>query len=258
MKINTIKLGAIALASLLSVGGCVSQPPTIAHTHVGHAMTGWTDTPNKQGLFVTAENAAQDALQAAVSAANKNNNLAGIKADVKRVIDATNSDNNQYAGDSAGAGAHYGVYNALNGAVNHITFAANSPDVSDNIRSSSKSFSSNAQVVLDRCDLILALGSEIDDASSTSEARLLTGELLKLTDANVNGEDLDGDGIVGSIPAEYGLKQLRTQLQAMIDREIPPYRTVDTWHLFNLVRMPNGDWVFREDVGTADDSGYSY
>lgn len=256
MNIHTVKLGAIAMASLLCLGGCVSQSPTIAHTHIGHAMTGWTDTPNKQGFFITAENAAQDALQAAVSAADKGNDLAGVKTNVVRVINATNSDGKQDGGDKTGA--QYGVYNALSGAVNHITFAANSSDVSDNIRNSTKTFSAHAQVVLDRCDLILALGGEIRATSSRDEARLLASELLKLTDANVNGEDIDGDGVVGSIPAEYGLKQLRTQLQAMIDREIPPYRIVDTWHLFNLVRLPNGDWVFRDDVGAADDSGYSY
>lgn len=256
MNIHTVKLGCVALASSLYIGGCVSQPPTIAHTHIGHAMTGWADTPSKQGLFVTAENSAQDALQAAVIAADNSNDLAGIKTDVVGVINATNPDNKQDGGDKTGA--QYGVYNALTGAVNHITFAANSPDVSDNIKSSTKTFSTHAQVVLDRCDLILALGDEIHATSSQSEASILAGEILKLTDANVNGEDLDGDGVAGSIPAEYGLKQLRTQLQAMIDREIPPYRTVDTWYLFNLVRQPNGDWVFRDDVGVAYDSGYSY
>jgi hypothetical protein len=40
------------------------------------------------------------------------------------------------------------------------------------------------------------------------------------------------------------LTQLRGQLLAMIARENPPYRTVDEWYLFNLVRLPNGRWVF--------------
>jgi hypothetical protein len=37
---------------------------------------------------------------------------------------------------------------------------------------------------------------------------------------------------------------LRAEVQAMLSRETPAYRTVDQWYLFNLVRLPNGRWVF--------------
>ena len=40
------------------------------------------------------------------------------------------------------------------------------------------------------------------------------------------------------------MKQLRAELDGIIARESPPYRTVDQWYLFNLVKLPNGRWVF--------------
>ena len=112
--------------------------------------------------------------------------------------------------------------------------------------SSAWQFSDNATFVLNRCDLIAALGDEILNSSSTEEANLLSQELVKLTRANRDGSDANGDGIAGSTPEEYGLKQLRAELQSMIDREDPPYTTVDSWYLFNLVRLPSGEWIFRK------------
>ncbi len=58
-----------------------------------------------------------------------------------------------------------------------------------------------------------------------------------------------GDGVIGSSPGEYGLKQLRADLWTMIDREDPPYTTVDSWYLFNLVRLPSGEWILRKLSG---------
>ena len=45
----------IALMALAACGGCVSRPPTIAHVHIGHALTGVHVTPNHEGYFVQAE-----------------------------------------------------------------------------------------------------------------------------------------------------------------------------------------------------------
>ena len=35
--------------------GCATKAPTIAHTHIGHAITGFQGTPGDKGLFVVAE-----------------------------------------------------------------------------------------------------------------------------------------------------------------------------------------------------------
>jgi hypothetical protein len=43
----------------------------------------------------------------------------------------------------------------------------------------------------------------------------------------------------------------------MIDREGPDYSTVDTWYLFNLIRLPSGEWIFkkRSSLGGYGGSG---
>lgn len=244
MKRTAFLLTFLAYSGMSILCGCATHTPTTAHTHIGHAMAGWPDTPNQEGLFVAAENAAQSALQAAENATNKQNGLPEIRQDVSRVIRYTNpeEDLDQEEED----GKQYGVKNALTGAVHHITYAAQSPDASANVKSFAPEFATDASFVLDRCDLITALGNDILQASSENEADVLSGELLKLVRTNVYGNDSNGDGVTGSSPKEYGLKQLRAKLEAMIDREDPPYETVDTWYLFNLVRLPSGEWIFRQ------------
>jgi len=53
---------AIISIALLAAGGCVSRAPTIAHVHIGHAITGVHVTPNKEGYLVTAERRAAEAV----------------------------------------------------------------------------------------------------------------------------------------------------------------------------------------------------
>ena len=61
---------------------------------------------------------------------------------------------------------------------------------------------------------------------------------------------------MGSAPSEYGLLQLRKELEAMIARENPRYVTVPQWYLFNLVRLPNGRWVFDKLGRGGNIDGY--
>jgi hypothetical protein len=219
-------------------------------------MDGWPDTPNQAGLFITAEDAAEAAVQSAETATAPNAELGSIKRNIVQVIRDTNPEYSLTATDPEKK--QYGVKNALAEAARHVIFAAESGDASANVRSSASQFSDHATFVLNRCDLITALGDEVLNSSTHEEASLLAQELLRLTRANRDGDDANGDGIAGSTPEEYGLKQLRTELQSIIDREDPPYTTVDSWYLFNLVRLPSGEWIFRKlGMGTnGQSSGY--
>ena len=53
MSSNVVR--AVLLTSVFGAAGCVSRPPTIAHVHLGHALTGVHVTPNKQGYLLVAE-----------------------------------------------------------------------------------------------------------------------------------------------------------------------------------------------------------
>jgi hypothetical protein len=82
-------------------------------------------------------------------------------------------------------------------------------------------------------------------------------ELVNLTRANIYGEDLNGDGVIGGQnPDEYGLEQLAVEIQDMIARENPPYSTVDRWYLFNLVRLEDGKWIFRKNASGKKGASY--
>jgi hypothetical protein len=236
---NRISLLVLALAA----GGCVSRPPTIAHVHLGHALTGVHVTPDKQGYLLVAEKQAEDVVALAQKAA-RSTQLAQLKADVAAAVNATNSED------------EFGLRHSLVMASNHISFAATSPDASANVQQSAPVFARDTVRVVERCALIGLLGKDVQASTSVEEARLLAGEIAVLAQANLDGEDADQDGKPGAIPAEFGMKQLRAELDGMIAREDPPYRTVDQWYLFNLVKLPNGRWVFDQLGRGGNIEGY--
>ena len=241
----------VVVAAMLAMTGCSHRAPTIAHVHIGHAMTGWHDTPNKEGLFVVAEKKAGEVLKSAQAAADGNRDLNQIKKNIARASLLCDGQANQDA-----TKGQYGVKQALAGAVSHITYAATSPDATANTKVFANAFAANAAGVLDRCDLITALSSDISASGSVDEAGLLAPEIEKLARANLQGEDLDGDGRIGSLPDEYGLLQLRRDIESMIAREDPPYATVPSWYLFNLIRLPDGSWMFRQRHRVDADDPY--
>ena len=228
---------------MLGLAGCTSRPPTIAHVHIGHAITGVHVTPNQEGYLVTAERRAGQTVEFARLAASSND-LVEIKKNVAAAVKATDSDDD------------FGVKQAIVMAANHITFAATSDDASVNVQSSAPKFASDITRVMERCELIVLLGKDVASSASAKDAAVSVAELVKLAQANVAGDDSNGDGVVGSAPSEYGLVQLRKELGAMIARESPPYVTVPQWYLFNLVRLPNGRWVFDKLGRGGNIDGY--
>jgi hypothetical protein len=96
----------------------------------------------------------------------------------------------------------------------------------------------------------------VQASTSVKEASVSVAEIAKLAQANLSGDDSNGDGVAGSVPAQYGLLQLRKELEAIVAHENPPYVTVDQWYLFNLVRLPNGRWVFDKLGRGGNIEGY--
>lgn len=231
------------LAAALGSAACVSRPPTIAHVHIGHALTGVHVTPDHKGYVLVAERRADEALDAA-RRATEAPDLRELKADVAEVVTATAGQDN------------FGLKESLTMAANHISFAATSADASDNVIQFAPAFRTNIAAVVGRCEYIDLLGRDVAASSNLKEAELLTQEILKAAQANVEGDITAGGTAAGSIPADYGMTQLRGQLQAMLLREKPPYRTVDEWYLFNLVRLPNGRWVFDKLGRGGNIDGY--
>jgi hypothetical protein len=233
----------MSVLGLLALAGCTSRPPTIAHVHIGHAITGVHVTPNQEGYLVTAERRGHEAVEFVKQAAAATD-LTEIKKSVAAAVHATDSEED------------FGVKQAIVLAANHITFAATSDDATVNVQKAAPVFASDSTRVVERCDLIALLGKDVAASTSAKDAAPSVVELGKLTTANLQGDDSNGDGVVGSAPSEYGLAQLRKELEAMIARENPPYQTVPQWYLFNLVRLPNGKWVFDKLGRGGNIDGY--
>jgi hypothetical protein len=211
--------------------------------HIGHAITGVHVTPNKEGYLVSAERRAKDAADLASKAA-ASNDLSEIKHDIAQAEHSTSSRDD------------FGVRESLVMAVNHVTFAATSDDATINVQKSAPQFAADSTRIVERCDLITLLSKDVESAKTVQEAQVSVGEIVKLTQANLSGDDSNGDGVVGSVPSEYGLLQLRKELEAIVGRERPVYVTVDQWYLFNLVRLPNGKWVFDKFGRGGNIEGY--
>ena len=233
---------AVALLAPFAAG-CVSRPPTVAHVHVGHAITGVHVTPNKEGYISSAERRARDAADYASKAASSQD-LGEIKRNVALADRATNSTDD------------FGVRESIVMAVNHVSFAATSDDATPNVQKSAPQFAADSTRVIERCDLIGLLSKDVQTSASVQEASVSAREIAKLTQANVVGDDSNGDGVAGSVPSEYGLAQLHKELEEIVAREHPPYVTVDRWYLFNLVRLPNGKWVFDKLGRGGNIEGY--
>jgi hypothetical protein len=229
--------------SLLAAAGCVSRAPTIAHVHIGHAITGVHVTPNQEGYMVTAERRGAEAVEFSRLAA-ASSDLAVIKQNVAAAVKATDSEDN------------FGVKQAIVMASNHITFAATSDDASVNVQQAAPVFASHITRVVERCELIVLLGKDVQASSSVEEASVSVAELGTLTRANVAGDSSKGEEVAGALPSQYGLVQMRKELEGMISRESPRYVTVPQWYLFNLVRLPNGRWVFDKLGRGGNIDGY--
>lgn len=243
MTLHTAWRAIVVLFLLATASGCVTRPPTIAHVHLGHALTGVHVTPNRDGYLLVAQARAKEAYASADQAATAGT-LDQVQTAIAAVLTATSSEDN------------FGLKQSLVLAANHVSFAATSEDASTNVQGSAPVFAHDIARLIERCELIALLGKDVAAGKSREEADVAVEEIVKLTRANLEGEDADHDGKVGSTPAEFGVAQVRHEFDAMIARENPPYRTVDQWYLFNLVRLPSGRWVFDKLNRGGNIDGY--
>jgi len=209
---------------------------------LGHALTGVHVTPGQVGYLSVAESKAVTAVESAQSAMTAAS-LTQLKQAVAKAAKASASEE------------EFGLRLAIVQASSHINFAADADDASDNVRAGAKQFAQSIGGVVERCNLIELLAKDIASAKHINEAKTLAVEIQNLTQQNLNGVDLDGNGVIAG-PTEYGFKQLRQQISDMVARENPPYRTVEQTYLFNLVRLPNGKWVFDKFRRGGNIDGY--
>jgi len=249
---SKVALPVLLLAALGLTAGCASENsfvvqeklPTIAHVHVGHANTGWKQTPGQKGLFTVAEAEGQAALAHAKAAVAAGSNLKRVKSEIAAVAYAISAE-----GQATGSGRGFGLKKALGEAGDHILFAAESDDASENVRQFAGRFQTDSEVVLERCDLVLILAQDVALSGSAEDAVALTEEIALQTALIVDGTG----GTTGE--DDMGLVQLRRKMDAMIAGEEPPYRPVARKYLFGLIRLPDGKWTFSWLTGSNGGGG---
>lgn len=251
-RINNL---ALIFFTVMSLTACVTtQAPKMSHVHVGHAMTAWPDTPDEQGLFITAEQEAMIAYEHAQYAVENAHDVNLLKMHIKHVQHAMAADK-----ITQGPGLGYGFIKAISAARDHILFAADSNDASHNLKTSAPLWSENVDIILQRSNLIMSFIQEILSSDSYEEILVLTDEVKQLTEKNLYGYDSDGDGVIGNVMADYGIKQLKKEMQQMIAREEPPYQLVDKKYLFGVIRLPSGEWTYDLNKNSGDhSSGLQY
>jgi hypothetical protein len=256
LKRLTLPLALSATFGLMA--GCASESslmvqeklPTIAHVHVGHANTGWKQTPDQKGLFTTAEAEGQAALTHAKAAVAVGADTARIKAEIAAVAYAITGE-----GRATGDGLGFGLKKALAEAGDHILFAAESDDASENVRLFAGRFQTDSAVVIERCDLVVALAQEVALSGSADDAAALAEEIAFQTALII---DAQSDDPAAGGEGDVGLVQLRQEMDAMIAREDPPYRPVARKYLFGLIRLPDGKWTFSWLTDQEPSEGGNY
>ena len=228
--------------------GCAGQSfisqkyPLVSHAHVGHALTAWHGTPDEQGLFVVAEKE----IQIAIDETNK-----AIEFGTKRPTTNGHLTNALHALDpniqAYGKGLGYGAIKALNEATDHMLYAAQSKDASENLINMVNEFNDSQVIVSNKMKLAVEVVHLARQTTDQEKQELLI-HLQNILNAVLDGEDKDQDGIVGSSPKEIGLLQLRKIISRGLRNEVPAYQPVGKKYLLGLVRLPNGNWAYKFDA----------
>lgn len=194
----------LALAGLIP-GAASAQQANPAHAHMGHALDGFGDTPEGQGLLPTALAEARVAATHAGLAARDPENLDAMKTHTRHVLHAIDPTQVE-----SGPGAGYGVKKAAAGAAQHIELAARAEGASDNVTTHAPHIAASSRNAVTRSDRIVELAGQVEAATSASAAAPLVAEINTLAQQILAGVDANGDGRVGWQEGEGGLETAET------------------------------------------------
>jgi hypothetical protein len=220
----------------VALPACVSiQLPTIAHSHVGHAVTAWTDTPGQIGLFEVARLEARVAAEHAAYAVEGARNIGSVKQHLGHVLHAVDP---KLLADGPGTG--YGLIRAIDGSIQHLGYAREVRDASANLRAGLPGVIDGLQAWRRESQLIAVLARDArqsrDDARVVAYAQDLSQRCTRLA---------------------AGLAQVRQRLDALLAAEVPPYRPIARRYLFGVIRLPSGDWAFDPELHTRQPGSHS-
>ncbi len=155
----------------------------VVHSHIGHVMTAWRDTPGTVGLLTVA---LSDTRVAAAHAllTSKSTSLDDLKLHAGHVLHALDS-----AVEPKGPASGYGVKKATAGAVQHVGFAAAADNASAALKSRAGVVTAKLNETNAIVDRTIGVAQNIRAATSPADAAALARELLTLTTEIAAGLD---------------------------------------------------------------------
>ena len=224
------------LILITGLSACTTQLPLVSHAHVGHALTTWHDTPNREGLMtVAAADLAVAEQEAALACSNPAPYAGAVHAG--NVLHAL-APEAQPEGPASG----YGALRALIGTIEHLEFAATSEDASLNLVSAVAELSVHGESVYARLEVATKLAQSLATATAADWPEIcaqLTTELAVAVHGGIAGPQ------TGGFPS-IGFTALHEGLIAALEREADPaYAPVPRRYVLGLVRLPTGEWQYR-------------
>ena len=168
-----------------------------AHTHIGHVLSGWKDTPENKGFLPTAIAEAMVADKHAGLAVEKLYDLKYMQTHALHVLHAIDP-----TAIAKGPGLGYGVIRAAAGAIKHIEFAAGSDGASDNVKLHATHVAASANNAVERAQLILIEIEHVRLARTARQANHHVVKIRELAAQLLDGYDADGDGKISWKPGE--------------------------------------------------------
>ena len=250
MKI--LQLISVLAVVLFSATACVQTTPLISHAHIGHALTTWHDTPDRQGLFMVAEKELDIAIRSSERALQSHPDASAVRRHLDDTLHALNPDRH-----FAGPGLDYGAIRALTGALEHLEFAAKSDDASSN-------FVSSVVTLVDQGDRVIGRMQEAEQliVSASESAAYERDKILQVSTLLAFAKYGDRQGRApGDESLVYvdGLESISITLDDMLKRETDPsYQPVSKKYVLGLVRLPDGVWAYRLPRRKLAPASYGY
>lgn len=204
---------ALALASLCTPA-LAESTMNVAHLHLHHVATEWSETPDQLGFLPTALKDANTAEMHIKLAMSSRGDLDLVKQHVGHVIHALDPTEQQ-----SGPGTGYGLIEGAKGAEKHMLYAAQSPGASENIISSNLAVRNPLKNAASLAKSAVRRGKAILRADSTDDAADDLEAMAWLVNAMIHGIDENGDGDIAADRKEGGLAIASEGLASIMNTE---------------------------------------
>jgi hypothetical protein len=146
----------------------------VVHSHIGHVMTAWRDTPGTVGLLTVALSDTRVASAHALLT-SKSTTLDDLKLHAAHVLHALDP-----AVEPKGPASGYGVKKAIAGAIQHVGFAAAAESASATVKTQAATVTAKLNDTNGVVDRAIATAQNIRMATSPAEATALARDLVTL------------------------------------------------------------------------------